>query len=109
MRTDDPYLVSWRDHMPGRPEPDPEYFDTPYLTAAVNICSAVGFFIGVWTVIILVGDLHRGFTRYWPLVLILAIDLGVNVALRVARHRRRAPDGGDSTSAPGFERRLQPR
>jgi hypothetical protein len=95
--------------MPGRPELDPEYLDTPYLTAAVNICSAVGFFVGVWTVIVLLGDLHRGFARYWPLVLILAIDLGVNVAVRVARRRRRAPDVGDSTSARGFERRLQSR
>ena len=76
--------------MPGRPELDPEYFDTPYLTAAANICSAVGFFIGVWTSILLLGALHRGLARYWPFVLIVALDAAVNLAVRVARARRRA-------------------
>lgn len=89
MRPDPPYLLRWREPLQGPPEPDPEYLDTPYLTAAVNICSAVGFFIGVWTAILLLGALHRGFARYWPFVLILAIDAAVNVGLRVARARHR--------------------
>jgi hypothetical protein len=70
-------------------EPDPEYLDTPYLTAAVNICAALGVFIGIWTAIFLVGDLRHGFARYWSLVLILVIDIAVNVAVRVARARKR--------------------
>jgi hypothetical protein len=70
-------------------EPDPEYLDTPYLTAVVNICAALGVFIGSWTAILLAGDLHHGFARYWSLVLILVIDVAVNVAVRVARARKR--------------------
>ena len=70
-------------------EPDPEYLDTPYLTAAVNICAALGVFIGIWTAIFLVGDLRHGFARSWSLVLILVIDIAVNVAVRVARTRKR--------------------
>ncbi len=83
--------------MPGHSvEPDPEYLDTPFLTAAVNICTAIGLFIGVWTAIYLVVDFHHGFARYWSLVLILVIDVGVNVAVRVARARKmreQYPDG----------------
>jgi hypothetical protein len=59
-RPDPPYPLRWRERLPGRPELDPEYFDTPYLTAAVNICSAVGVFIGAWTAILLVAALHAG-------------------------------------------------
>ena len=40
------------DVMKGRADSiDPEYLDTPYPTAAVNICGALGLFIGAWTVI----------------------------------------------------------
>ncbi len=86
----DPFFLSWRAQMPSRADPiDPEYLDTPYLTAAVNICGALGLFIGAWTVIPLLAALRRGFAHYWPFVLILAIDLTVNVGVRVARARHR--------------------
>jgi hypothetical protein len=85
----EPSYLSWRARMPGHAvEPDPEYLDTPFLTAAVNICSALGFFIGIWAAIFLVADLHKGFADYWSLVLILVIDVAVNVALRVVRARK---------------------
>ncbi len=88
--------------MPGRGvEPDPEYLDTPFLTAAVNICTALGLFIGIWAAIFLVADLHKGFAKYWSLVLILVIDVAVNVALRVARARKmreQYPDGAPSSA-----------
>lgn len=86
-------------------EPDPEYLDTPYLTAAVNISAALGVFIGIWTAMILAGDLSRGFAKYWPLVLILVIDAAVNVVVRVARaRRRRALRPESSASARRVER-----
>ncbi len=66
-----------------------EYEGTPYLTGLTQICSAIGVFIGAWTVIILIGDLHRGFATYWSLILILVIDVTVNVAVRLIRARRR--------------------
>lgn len=94
--------------MPGRPELDSEYFDTPYLTAAVNICTAIGFFIGLWAVILLLGALHRGFARYWPFVLILAIDAAVNAAVRIARARRRsATDDHGRRATEGYDRRAR--
>ncbi len=70
-----------------------DYEDTPYLTGLVNLGSMVGVFVGLWTVIILLGDLHRGIATYWPLLLILGVDLGVNIAARVARARRRPARG----------------
>ncbi|HUB04955.1 MAG TPA: hypothetical protein VMA76_07790 [Solirubrobacteraceae bacterium] len=54
---------------------------------------ALGVFVGLWTAIILLGYLHRGFGRYWSLVLILAIDVAVNVAVRAARARHRRAFG----------------
>ena len=86
----EPTYLSWRSRMPEHSvEPDPEYLDTPYLTAAVNICSALGVFVGAWTAIILVGYLQRGFSTCWPLGLIIVLDVALNVAVRVARARRR--------------------
>lgn len=93
----EPSYLSWRARTPGHGvEPDPEYLDTPFRTAAVNICTALGVFIGIWAAIFLVADLHKGFAQYWSLVLILVIDVAVNVALRVARARKmrgQYPDG----------------
>ena len=112
MTTRDPFYLSWRAQMPSRPDPiDPEYLDTPYLTAAVNICSALGVFIGAWTAILLAGGLHRGFDRYWPFVLILAIDVAVNVTVRIARHRHRRALAQESpaTSARHVQRGPQSR
>jgi hypothetical protein len=90
MTPRDPFYLGWRAQMPSRADPiDPEYLDTPYLTAAVNLCSALGVFIGAWTAMLLLGALHRGVARYWPFVLILAIDVVVNIAVRVVRARKR--------------------
>jgi hypothetical protein len=66
-----------------------EYEDTPYLTGLVNVCTVLGTFVGVWSVIILLGDLHRGFAVYWPLLLILAMDITANVVARWLRAKRR--------------------
>ena len=44
----DPNYLSWRAQMPGRPDlEDPEYLDTPFLTVAANLCTAIGLFIGI--------------------------------------------------------------
>ena len=98
--------------MPGHSiEPDPEYLDTPFLTAAVNICTALGVFIGIWTVIYLVADFRHGFAKYWSFVLILVIDVAVNVAVRVARARkmRELYPEGRPPSARRVQRGPQPR
>jgi hypothetical protein len=104
----DPFYMSWRAQMPGRPDPiDPEYLDTPYLTVAVNLCTAFGLFVGAWVLIYLLVDLRHGFAKYWWLVLILVIDLAVNVAVRVARARHRhalAPPPEPPPSGRRFER-----
>jgi hypothetical protein len=59
-----------------------EYEDTPYVIGLVNVCTVLGAFVGVWTLIILLGDLHHGFAVYWPLIMILATDTAVNVLVR---------------------------
>jgi hypothetical protein len=85
----DPFFMSWRAQMPGRPELDTDDLDTPYLTVAVNLCTAFGLFIGAWVLIYLLVDLRHGPSKYWWLVLILVIDVAGNVALRIIRSRRR--------------------
>jgi hypothetical protein len=85
---------SWTSRRPEGPtsamdELYADYEGTPYLTGLVQVCSAVGLFVGTWTVIILLGSLDRGFHYYWSLILILAIDVGLNVGARVARARKR--------------------
>ncbi|HEY1518715.1 MAG TPA: hypothetical protein VGF91_19960 [Solirubrobacteraceae bacterium] len=105
-------FLSWRAQMPGRPDlDDPEYLDTPFLTAAVNLCTAIGGFIAVATAIYLAGNLHRGFADYWSLILILVIDVAVNVAVRVARARkmRELYPEGRPPSARRVQRGAQPR
>ena len=95
--------LAWRSQMPGKPTLDPEYLDSPYLTLAINLGSALGGFVGLWTVIYLIADLHRGFASYWWLIAILITDVGTNVALRVIRARRRARDPDDGREArPGI-------
>ncbi len=66
-----------------------DYEDTPYLTALVSLCSMLGVFVGVWALILLIGDWHRGIAAYWPLLVILGADLLANAAARTARARRR--------------------
>jgi hypothetical protein len=105
-------VIGWRSQMPAHTiEPDPEYLDTPYLTGMVNVCSALGIFIGAWTAIILIGDLHRGFGVYWSLVLILVIDVALNVGVRIARARKRRalfPEPASARSGGRFQRGAQP-
>jgi hypothetical protein len=66
-----------------------DYEGTPYLTALTQICGFLGVFIGALMVVLLLGNLQYGFGRYWWIVLILALDGGVNLAANVARARRR--------------------
>lgn len=66
-----------------------DYEGTPWLTALANFCLVVGVCVGVYAVIFLAGYLYRGLAFYWPLILILALDIAVNLALQVARLRRR--------------------
>jgi hypothetical protein len=70
-----------------------DYFGTPWLTGIIFFASAVGTFVGAWTLIILFGQRHRGFSSWWPRILILVVDLAINVALRVERTRRRRARG----------------
>ena len=72
-----------------RYEFDPEFVDTPYLTALVQVATAIGTFVGVFTAIILAYQWHNGLADYWSLILILVLDVAVNVGARVARRRRR--------------------
>ena len=108
----DPPFLSWRAQMPGRPDlEDPEYLDTPFLTVAVNLCTAIGLFIGIAAAIYIAANLHRGFADYWSLILILVIDVAVNVAVRVARARkmRELYPEGRPPSARRVQRGPQPR
>lgn len=66
-----------------------DYDGTPYLTGLTQICSALGVFIGVLTVLVLLGNLQHGFAGYWWLILVLVVDLLVNIAVRLLRARRR--------------------
>jgi hypothetical protein len=89
MRTNDLF------RMPPLAELDDlaEYEGTPWLTALANFCAVIGTFIGVYALVGLFGYLHRGFAAYWPMVLILAVDLAVNAGLQALRFRRRRADG----------------
>jgi hypothetical protein len=66
-----------------------DYFGTPWLSGLIFFAAVVGTFVGAWTLIILFGQRHHGLGDWWPLILILVLDLGINVALRVVRARRR--------------------
>ncbi len=66
-----------------------EYEGTPYLTGLAHLCSALGVFIGAWTVIVLLGEIHRGLAKCWTLILILVIIVAVNATVQLIRHRRR--------------------
>jgi hypothetical protein len=66
-----------------------DYEGTPWLTALANFCLAVGVFVGVYAVIFLIGYWHRGFRIYWPLLLIIAIDVAINAVVQLVRFRRR--------------------
>lgn len=82
---------SRRDELPlnAREELWLDYEGTPYLTGLTQLCSALGVFIGALAAIFLLGNLHRGFARYWWLILVLVVDVAVNVAARLARARKR--------------------
>ena len=66
---------------------------TPWLTGLANFCAAVGTFVGIYAVIGLLGYLHRGFSAYWPMVLILVVDVAVNTWVQLVRARRRRAEG----------------
>jgi hypothetical protein len=91
---------SWQSQMPGKPSLDPEYLDSPWLTLAANWCAALGLFLGAWVVVYLIGDLHRGFASYWPLILILIVDVTLNLALRIILVRRRRALGPEASRKP---------
>ena len=71
----------------------PEYFGTPWLTGVIYFASVVGVFVGSWTAIILAYQFHDGVSDWWPLVLIIVLDVAINVGLRVIRARRRRARG----------------
>lgn len=66
---------------------DPAWLETPYLTLAVRFSSTIGGFIGVYAIIYLIVNLHRGFATYWWLAVVLVLDVGLNIGFRVARAR----------------------
>jgi predicted RND superfamily exporter protein len=70
-----------------------QYEGTPWLTGLANFCAAIGTFVGVYAVIGLLGYLHRGFSAYWPMVLILVVDVSVNAGVQFVRFRRRRAEG----------------
>ncbi len=86
MHPADERSSSWGDVFAG-------YEDTPYLTGLVNVLTVLGTFVGIWTLIILLGDLHRGFGVYWSLILILVVDIAANAAARSVRAKRRRASG----------------
>jgi hypothetical protein len=88
MTSPSKYLAD-RSRTNAREELYVDYEGTPYLTGLTQLCSAIGTFIGVYTLIVLLGSLHRGLSYYWWLVLILVVDIGLNVGVRVARARKR--------------------
>jgi hypothetical protein len=93
----DPWAWLGPDQRRARYEPDPEFIDTPYLTALVQVATVIGTFIGVFTAIILAYQWHNGFADYWSLILILVLDVAVNVGARVVRRRRRSARGYAAT------------
>lgn len=66
-----------------------DYEGTPWPTGLADFCLVIGVLVGVYAVIFLAGYLHRGFAFYWPLILILVLDVALNVALQLVRMRRR--------------------
>jgi hypothetical protein len=70
-----------------------DFFGTPWLTGIVFFASVVGVFVGAWTLILLVGQLHDGVSAWWPLILIIVLDVALNVALRIVRARKRRARG----------------
>ncbi len=80
----------WRTRMPGKPGIDPEYLDAPYLTLGINLTTAFGLFFAVWTAFYAFS--RHPFGSWWWLVLALAVDVTVNIVLRVVLHRQRALD-----------------
>jgi hypothetical protein len=89
MKKADPWAWRRLDEARANYTLDPEYVNAPVLTALVNVCSAVGIFVGAFTAIILAYQWHNGVADYWPLVLILALDAVINVGVRLVRRRRR--------------------
>jgi hypothetical protein len=70
-----------------------QYEGTPWLTGIANFCAVVGTLLGCYALIGLIGYLPRGFAVYWPMVLILALDLVINASVQMLRFRRRRAEG----------------
>jgi len=70
-----------------------EWEGTPWLTGLANFCAVAGTMIGVLALIGLIGYAHRGFAVYWPMALILALDLAINGAVQLLRFKRRRGAG----------------
>lgn len=70
-----------------------DYYGTPWLTGIIFFAGAVGAFVGAWTLILLVGQFHDGVSAWWPLALVIVLDVAINLALRVARARKRRARG----------------
>jgi predicted lysophospholipase L1 biosynthesis ABC-type transport system permease subunit len=67
---------------------DPEWLESPFLTLGVQLATAIGGFIALWTIPFLIANLHHGFATWWWMALVLAVDVALNVGLRVQRARR---------------------
>jgi hypothetical protein len=67
-----------------------DYFGTPWLSGIITFATVIGTFVGTWALIFLFGQRHRGFGDWWPLILILVLDVAINLGLRLLRRRRRA-------------------
>jgi hypothetical protein len=89
----------WRqlDERRAHYEFDADFTDTPYLTALVQVATAIGTFIGIFAAIGLAYQWHNGIADYWSLILILVLDVLVNVGARVTRRRRRRAEADRRT------------
>jgi hypothetical protein len=64
-----------------------DYEGTPILTLLVDVCSAIGLMIALYAVLLLPAGIRNGSAETYYVLLVLVVV--VNIALRVARARRR--------------------
>ena len=69
------------------------YEGTPWLSGLANFCAVIGTFVGVYALIAIAGYAHRGFGTYWPMILILVVDVAINATVQTIRLRRRRAEG----------------
>jgi hypothetical protein len=70
-----------------------DFEGTPWLTGLANFCAVVGTLVGTYALIGLIGYAHRGPAAYWPMALLLVLDVAINAALQLVRFRRRRAEG----------------